>query len=548
MTSIFSQLSPAAQRQYRIERVKQRAYERQQETEAELLRDPVRWIETHFYIPELEGPIQLYPYQKAVLREANRRDAAGRYVYNLILWSDIKKSAKSSIAAAMAMYRARATKWGSVKIIANDLKQADSRVAYYFRRSLELHPDYEQGQNYRKAHYKISFDDNHSAVEAIPIDPGGEAGGNDDLIIFSELWAARHKAIQQMWTEMTIPPNKFGHAQRWVETYAGFRGESPILEQLYERCVEPDPIKRAEKGIEQLDLSYTDADGRFHDLRDLEVFAVDGILCLWNTRPRLPWQTADYYAAESAILIPTEFSRIHRNDWASSTSKFVPDGWWEACEGTLPKFRRRDPMIIAMDAAVSGDTFGVVGTTTRKNHSYVRYANAWRAPQEGKIDYQGTVEAPGPEREVVRLCFFHNVSEVRYDPYQLHDMATRLAGGVYVDANGNICEKSKAVRKLKINMVEFKQGEPRLKADKQLYDKIRERRITHDGTPDLETHVKNANQKSDNGRMRIVKRSESLPIDLAVATSMSSYEEEPEQPKKANTLAQGKTKGWQPRR
>ena len=37
--------------------------------------------------------------------------------------------------------------------------------------------------------YKTSLP-NNTIIEAIPIDPAGEAGGNDDLIIFSELWAA----------------------------------------------------------------------------------------------------------------------------------------------------------------------------------------------------------------------------------------------------------------------------------------------------------------------------------------------------------------------
>lgn len=537
-------LSPPAYRQMQLERMRRRAQERKRQQQSDLLAHPVHWIETHFYIPELGGPMRLAPYQRAALREAYRRDQDGRFIYAAVVWSDIKKSAKSSIAAAVAMHRAQATDWGSIKIVANDLKQADSRVAFYFRRALELHPGYEDGRDYRKVNYKIAFP-NHTAVEAIPIDPGGEAGGNDDLIIFSELWAARHKAMQQMWTEMTISPTKFGHSQRWIETYAGYRGESPILEQLYDQCVEPDPDKRAAKGIRKLDLSYEE-DGRFHDLRDLEIYAAGDILCLWNTRPRLPWQTADYYASEAAILTSGEFERVHRNAWGSSTDKFVPDGWWEACAGELPTFTPRTPMVLALDAAVSGDTFGVVGSSGRKGHTYVRYANAWRAPEDGKIDYLGTVEQPGPEREVVRMCATNNVSEVRYDPYQLHDMATRLARGVPVDTLGNIVPVAEAHRILKINMVEFTQGVQRLKADKQLHDRIRERRVTHQNNPDLNEHMRNANQKADDGRLRIVKRSESLPIDTAVALSMSSYEAEAEKPK-AKTLAQRKTRGWNPK-
>ena len=45
--------------------------------------DPVGWIEKEFYIPELKGPMKLAPYHKAVMREAYRKDADGRF-----LWSD----------------------------------------------------------------------------------------------------------------------------------------------------------------------------------------------------------------------------------------------------------------------------------------------------------------------------------------------------------------------------------------------------------------------------------------------------------------------------
>src|SRR5689334_9095500 len=92
--------------------------------------DLIAWIESAFYIPERKHEVapamQLAEYQKAALREAHRRTPDGKFVYDLVLWSDIKKSAKSSIAAAVILYRALNTDYGSFKIVANDLKQADS--------------------------------------------------------------------------------------------------------------------------------------------------------------------------------------------------------------------------------------------------------------------------------------------------------------------------------------------------------------------------------------------------------------------------------------
>ncbi len=475
--------------------LRRRGFKPQQQIEV----DPIDWITDNFYIPERkdETPpaISLAPYQVAALKEAHRKDADGKFIYNVVVWSDIKKSAKSSIAAAVAMYRALQMPWGNIKVIANDLKQADSRVAYYFRRALELNPKYEKGRNYRQSGYKITFN-NHTQVEAIPIDPGGEAGGNDDLIIFSELWAARHKAMEQMWTEMTLSPNKFGYSQRWVETYAGYSGESPILEQLYNRGVVEG---------QRLDLSHYVG----VDLSNLEVYANGDLLCLWNTTPRLEWQTQAYYASEEAVLLPSEFLRIHRNQWMSSVEKFVEMVWWDQCHQPLPPLKKNESMVLGVDAAKGSessrpaDCFSIVGVTRKPGettHVAVRYCGIWQAQKEQLLDY-----AP-IEQELRRLCAEYSVIEVAYDSYQLHSMMTRLR-------NDGVSARFK----------EFSQASPRLIADKQLRDLIIDKRIAHDNNPLLKQHIDHANIKNhgEDG-IRIIKRSPDKKVDAAVALSMAA--------------------------
>jgi phage terminase large subunit-like protein len=462
------------------------------------LKDPVSWIQKHFFIPELSGPIQLMPYQAAVLRESQRVDANGDFVYSVVVWSDIKKSAKSSIAAAMALYIAQKNQWAEIKIIANDLKQADSRVAKFFRRAMELNSEFVDGRTYKQRGYTTTFLDNNSEVEAIPIDPGGEAGSNADLLIFSELWAAKHKAIKQMWSELTLSPLKFGKSQRWVETYAGHTGEAPILEQLYHRGV---------KEGRKLDLSFSG-----HDFRDLEVYANGSLLCLWNDRPRCPWQTPAYYQSEAATLLESEFDRMHRNQWVSSMDTFVPLEWWSACQAPIPGLSNNQPMVLAVDASVTDDSFGLVGVTRYRVGELdgvdVRYVRQWIPPKGGKIDFQGTPENPGPEREIRRLCEQYNVVMVAYDPYQLEDMAGRLS------------------REGVAWMYAFGQGAPRLRADSDLRTIIRDKRIRHSGEPELAEHIMNSGAKTDgeDSRIRIVKKAQHLKVDLTVSLSMCSHE------------------------
>jgi hypothetical protein len=69
----------------------------------------------------------------------------------------------------------------------------------------------------------------------------------------------------------------------------------------------------------------------------------------------------------------------------------------------------------------------------------------------------------------------------------------------------------------------FPQGTARLEADKGLHDLITQRRLVHDGRNDqVRQHLNNANKKLDteSRKIRIVKRRESLKIDLAVCLSM----------------------------
>lgn len=454
--------------------------------------DPVRWIETHFYIPETNAPINLQPYQRAVLKEALRKDVDGNFIYSLIVWSDLKKSAKSTMAAAITLYLAWHNDWETARIVGNDLKQADSRTFFYIKRAILLNPILSQYCTIKN--FQIKINHRNTTISAIPVDPKGEAGGGDLIVCFTELWAAKNEAAKQLWSETTLSPLKYGKSLRLAESYAGFEGASPILEQLYESGVK---------------------NGRLIDLGipGLEVYVNESArqLTLWNTVPRCPWQTEDYYRQEAATLLPSEFRRIHRNQWGANNEAFVPLEWWDACKALIDPLRTKQSVVLALDAAVDSDCFAITMLSVRvlngERIPQVRYARIWTPPKGGKITFSNPLDpldTKTPEGELRRLCKSHNVVCVAYDPYQLHDMATRLsAEGIAF-------------------MEPFNQNQPRLIADKRLHDLIRDRRIEHGGEVDLREHIQNANRKTEDKYLRIVKRKPELKIDLAVALSMAT--------------------------
>lgn len=472
--------------------------------------DPVRWIEKNFYIPEtkndpvLHGRFRLQEYQKDAIREALSVDENGKFKYSVIVWSDIKKSAKSTIAAAINLFRATYSDWGEFYVVANDLKQANSRVNYYLKRAVTMNPKLKD--KYKTVGYRTEAPSG-SYIEAIPIDPSGEAGSNADMITFSELWGANEDAKQTMWAEMTLSPTKHGRSFRWVESYAGFQEESELLFSLYDLGVNKGRILWP-------DRLYDVTDGEPSPL-ELYVNEAARMLCLWNTQPRCPWQTKEYYASEESVLTTNQFMRMHRNQWVTSTETFVPMEWWDACRrgsNEWPEYdRQRQSMVIALDAAVSDDTFGLWMGHRHPLHSDVvctEFVQRWKPSKGHKVDFVGTEEKPGPELVLRRLFREYNVVEVAYDPYQLHDMATRL--------------KREGLSWFR----PFPQQSDRLEADSSFRGLIRERRFWHRGEEDLREHIQNANAKVDDQdrRLRIVKRMDRLKIDLAVAASMGSYE------------------------
>lgn len=497
---------------------------------------PAEWVEKHFWIPEIDpgtgrrGPIRLFPHQRWMLNEAHKRKPDGTFAYSTVVWSDIKKSAKSTIAAAVARYRAETTPFAEIFCIANDLKQAEGRVFAFAARSLELDPAYDKGIHYKgPAHRKITYPSNGSWIEAIPIDPTGEAGSNADLTVWSELWGSHHVAQQRMWAEMTIPPTKFGHSQRWVETYAGYFGESPVLWDLYQAAVKDG---RPHPDAPEIEIAH--ANGATSTLKVWENPDAE-LLLMWNDQPRLPWQTPAYYAQEAHSLPANENRRLHRNEWVSSVDTFVPPEWWDACAVRNPEAEvgndpgglwdaandrpfppltpeLRLPLVLAADASITSDNTALVGVTRhpdkdKHDHVVVRLARAWvPGGRANPMDYDRTLM---PAIEEARESF--NVIRVCYDEYQLHQSMTRLK------------------RKNVVSVKAFGQGKDREIADKNLYDLIQERRIWWyaDSQHALREHVMNANRKPgtlDRNKLRLIKRQETLPIDLAVALSMAAYE------------------------
>jgi hypothetical protein len=251
--------------------------------------------------------------------------------------------------------------------------------------------------------------------------------------------------------------------------------------------------------------------GPLTDNDKLADFKRDSFVATVLTEENIANLSADFVTKRAQTLNEAERRILLYAEWEdeSDVEKFVNIIWWDACQESSQPITRSEPAIIALDAATGSENIGYIADCfamimvtrhpQRKQDVIIRYCGIWE-PQPGQmLDY-----AP-IELELRRLCKEFSVIEVAYDPYQLHDMATRL--------------KTAQIA----NFQRFGQGMERQLADKQLQDLIMSRRISHDGNPLLRQHIDNANvKKYSQDQKRLVKRSTSQKIDAAVSLSMAA--------------------------
>jgi hypothetical protein len=512
-----------------IMRQRRRAAELQAQAEAEAREELARkprppadeWIEANFYEPDTGQLIELTGFQRAVLRYATQRNAAGDLRWRTVIWSQPKKSGKTAISGAVGRWAAET--WGPFQLVlfvGNDADQARDRGFAALSTSVELTPGYDGERRRLPGRWRlldsVARASNGSQVRAIAADYTGEAGANPSMTVYTELWGFIHEAAKRFWAEMAPSPTR-QNSVRWVETYAGYEGESDLLWGLYETTV----VNGRQLTAGELSDATQTPLGVFAEAQqagDPVPCYVDesaGMFCFWDTgveARRMPWQQGErgaaYYAAENGSQTPKQMRRIHENEWVSTETAFVPMEAWDACYRPLPlQPGERTPLVLALDAGVSGDCFGLVVVSRDPDNPTdgvaERHTQIWTPPPGGSIDYSG------PEAAVRDLAARYNVAEVAYDPYQLHDMATRL------------------MREGVAWFRPFPQGDARLLADKALQDRIMAHRLRHNGSPDLRDHVRNANAKqgkNEDTKLRIVKRSESAKIDSLVCLSMGAAE------------------------
>ena len=202
-------------------------------TNAEVL-DFVSFVENFLVDPITNTSFVLTASEKVFARHAFKTGADGRLVYSEQVYSAPMKSGKTTFAAMLVLYiiRILAGRMGEAILVANDLEQAKGRVFWMIENIIQASPALSADAVITND--RITFRSTNSVIIAISSDYTSAAGANPNIIVRDELWGATSERSRRLWDELPPPPTR-QIALRLVVTYAGFEGESALLEGLYKR-------------------------------------------------------------------------------------------------------------------------------------------------------------------------------------------------------------------------------------------------------------------------------------------------------------------------
>jgi phage terminase large subunit-like protein len=438
---------------------------------------PLDFIEQHLIDPETDKPFALNDAEKLFLKHAFNTDRDGRLLYPELIYSAPKKSGKTGFAAMICLYATlHFGKFGEGYCLANDLEQSTGRVFTAVRRIVEASPVLKKVATIQQS--KIEFSSPRATIQAIASDYAGAAGSNPTISVFDELWGYTSERSRRLWDEMVPPPTR-KQACRLTVTYAGFEGESSLLEELYRR------------GLRQEQIGP-------------DLYAGDGLLMFWSHTPVAPWQTPQWIEQMRKQHRPNAFLRQIENRFVTSESTFVDMEWWDACvdQELRPVIADKDlPIWVGVDASVKRDSTAIVAVTwdREKKHARLVMHRVFQPTGNDPLDFEATIEATIRD---LRLRF--SLREVRFDPYQMQAVAQRL------QRDG-------------VRMVEFAQSVPNLtEASTNLYELIKGRNLVVYPDADTRLSISRAVALETTRGWRIAKEKTSHKIDVVVALGMAA--------------------------
>jgi phage terminase large subunit-like protein len=441
--------------------------------------DPAAFIHEILRDPETGMPFELLGAERTFLEHAYQVDGTGRLIYPEQIYSAPKKSGKTGFAAlhGLTTVLVLGGAFAEGYCLANDLEQSQGRVFQAMRRIVEASPHLTSEAKITSN--RIEFPATGATITAIASDYAGAAGGNPTIGILDELWGYTSERSRRLFDEMVPPPTR-KIACRLTVTYAGFEGESQILEELYKR-------------------------GMKHPLIGQDLRAGEGQLTFWSHLPIAPWQTPAWLTQMRGQLRTNAYLRLIENRWVSSECSFVEIQWWDDCvdhEHAPVVADKQLPVWVGIDASVKRDSTAIVAVTwdDKAKKVVLIWHRIFQPSATDPLDFETMIAAT-----VRELLSRFDVRMVRFDPYQMQAVAQQL-------------QRDGAP------MEEFAQTVPNLtEVSTNLYELVKGRGIVVYPDADIRRSINQSVALEATRGWRIAKEKASHKIDAVVALAMAAH-------------------------
>ena len=357
---------------------------------------------------------------------------------------------------------------------ANDYEQSVGRVFAAIKRIIDSSP-------LLRADAKITADKINVAgaiITAIPSNYASAAGSNHVISVFDELWAYSHERLRRLFDELVPPPTR-KIACRLTVTYAGFEGESTLLQELYKR------------GLSQPQVGPN-------------LYAGDGILMFWSHDPVAPWQTTSWIAEMRRGLRLNQFLRMIENRFVTTENAFMDLATWDKCVDPKLGHVPRNPALsiwVGVDASIKHDSTAIVAVTWDEQTRQVRLVThrIFQPTADEPLDFETTIE-----RTLLDWHTRYFLRKIFFDPYQMQATAQRLT-------------------RAGLRIIEFPQTTANLTAASQnLFELIQEKSLVLYPADGMRLAMSHTVAIETPRGWRITKEKQSYKIDVIVALAMAA--------------------------
>ncbi len=439
---------------------------------------PDQFIEEICCVPETGKKFVLLPSQREFIRHAFNLTPEGRLPYPTMTWSAPKKSGKSSFASLMLIATSIlfGGKFGESYIASNAQHQSEDRILQMCKNIITASPLLRQEATWTAS--RITFSTG-SFIEAVCTDAASVAGSAPLLLVFDEAWGYQQERLRVLFDELALTPTR-KISGRLIVSYAGFTGQSELLEEVYT------------KGVSQPKIGA-------------DLYAGDSRLTFWTHDVVAPWQDEAWLAECKATMRASAYQRQICNQFVSSETSFVDPEEIEECtdHSLRPVILDRSlPVFVGLDASTKhdGTAFAVVNWNKADKKLRLIWHSIFQPSPDDPLDFEETVE-----RVLSDLKQRFNVRSVRFDPWQMVSVAQRM-------------------EKAGLPMQEWAQSTPHLTEQSQcLFELIRSRSLQLYPDPAIKRVFSQSVAKETSRGWRIGKEFAKHKIDFVVALAMAAH-------------------------